>query len=768
MRNWNNRFYILNKNSRWLNILWSLFCFICFFLSPSSISQGCGVVDRGFRGYSFINPSIVNLEAKFAPYFISFNTIFQDFYLDAAEEQAAGNVNEWHQRYCKRASVTDIDFVVYTATIREMRQLRTAALSSSAQIDYKLSKNSFARYLVRHKCVETIEYLTFAKRCEPHVIRRDPWEAPEQNVKAMMELIKDGRRHFLDVESHYIRLRYAYQLIRLAHYAKKYELALELYDYLMPKIDNDPSIIDYWILGHKAGALMGLKKNVEAAYLYAIIFNECQSKRESAFQSFTIRTNDEWEACLKLCKSDLERANIYVLRANSTYGLPYREMEKIYDLEPKHPQLELLLVRELIKLEKDLLGYDFNPNKAYNKRYYKIPRTNAGAYIIDLQTFVRRVIQENQVNRPELWIIAEAYLELLAGDFYQAQLTFEKAESAVDNPLLAEQLAAMWVVLDVCALTKMDDESEEKVADILESRLYTKYPHFKDLIADKLFKLYNQQGNPGKAFRCKYPLDDLRPNPELPLIEDLLLVTEKPRTTSFENYILSRNDSTIQRALWDMKATSLMSENQFEEAMATYRLMDRATWKEFGTFNPFVEKFDECINCPIPEGAIKITKGEIIERLLDLEYTAKADRNKLDVSFYELGMALYNMSYFGYEWEVTDYFRSGASLMEWRLKDGDNIIPHYRFPLGNRENFDLSRALYYFDNARTFTDSLELGAKATFMAARCEQNEYYIKRAQGAQRTYKYFDLLMENYQETDFFNRIIEECLYFQFYATR
>ena len=86
--------------------------------------------------------------------------------------------------------------------------------------------------------------------------------------------------------THYIRLRYAYQMIRLAHYMKDYEYTLDLYDFFMPKIDDKNSLIYYWIIGHRAGALRALGRNVEASYLYTQIFSKCPNRRQSAFHPF--------------------------------------------------------------------------------------------------------------------------------------------------------------------------------------------------------------------------------------------------------------------------------------------------------------------------------------------------------------------------------------------------------------------------------------------------------------------------------------------------
>jgi hypothetical protein len=97
------------------------------------------------------------------------------------------------------------------------------------------------------------------------------------------------------------------------------------------------------------------------------------------------------------------------------------------------------------------------------------------------------------------------------------------------------------------------------------------------------------------------------------------------------------------------------------------------------------------------------------------------------------------------------------------------VTPHPIFPYGNQENFDCSRARLYFERARLATDSLELAAKATFMAAKCERNEYYVNRWRpDAVQSFENFELLVQNYAGTDFYQQIIDECLYFRAYANR
>ena len=199
--------------------------------------------------------------------------------------------------------------------------------------------------------------------------------------------------------------------------------------------------MNYWILGHKAGALKSLGEIVEAAYLFSLIFDQCPSKRESAFRSFEIRTDEEWDACFLKCQSDRERAALYALRANAKFSIAAEAMEKIYELDPTNENLELLLVKEIREMEKDLLGIEFNDKKKQNKQFHNLPRKKAGSYLVALQTFVLKCIEENKIANPELWQLANGYLEYLAGDLYAAGKTFERLKENITNKLLKEQVA---------------------------------------------------------------------------------------------------------------------------------------------------------------------------------------------------------------------------------------------------------------------------------------------------------------------------------------
>lgn len=754
-----------------LNFLVAFSTLFLAWLHPTPISSDCRARPP-FSAYSFINPAFLNTTFDGTPFFIDFDKLAED-YEKRVNPQVKGNVDEWHERFCGVPRLQDIYAMVYRTPLTDLEQLEVSIRRPSISISYSLRDNTFAKYLHRNKCLETARYLTFAKKCEPFVTVNDAWkDAPQSAQRHMQDLIEDGLRDFGGAKSHYIRLRYAYQLIRLAHYSKQYRRVLELHDELMPQIENDPSIIEDWILGHKAGALLALGERVEAAYLFSRIFENCPSKQESAYRSFSIRNDEEWLACMMRCKDDHERATLYAMRAYNPNSKLVVEMRNIYGLAPDSPYLPQLLIREMKRLEKHLLGVSFNDKRRRNERYYGIPSKDAGEQVLELQHFVSQVLDEGLVGDAALWRLAEGYLAFLAGNHYDARNAFQEADKlAAEGSILKEQVRIFQLAMEISGFQAITDEMENRVAYIRRfDKLYEKYEDFTDFTDDKMYNLYSRNGYVGKAFLFQYSLSQLKPNPQPAILDELIAICNKPNRTNLENQLVAQGDSTFLYQLLDMKATYQMNNYQFEAALETMKQMPRVEWNNFGLYFPFIDRVNDCVHCKgWPDNISPYNKGELLERLLQLESQAQAGIGNAAWNYYQIGLALYNMSYFSYSWKTMDYYRSGASLNPANLRDGDNVIPHPRFPYGNQEQLDCRRARSYFERARHVTDSLNLAAKATFMAAKCERNEYYLNRWQeGARPTYENFNLLLQNYSETPVFQTFIEECRYFRAFALR
>ncbi|MEL7119633.1 MAG: hypothetical protein AAFO07_09335 [Bacteroidota bacterium] len=752
----------------------NVFLLIGFLSIPFSISKGCGpVIDNYFQGYTFLLSSIIDPNAP-----ASFLPRFQSLYNEYNRQEVAqprDNITEWYERYCKLPLKEDIAQIVYKTTATQLRYLRSSASSLTVPIPYALAENTFALHLKLHKCLETIDYLIYAKQCEPHVIPKPAWDNTDKNITAMKQLIQAGLDDFMQIKSHYIKLRYAYQIIRLAHYSKDYRAVLRLHDYMMPKIDNEPSLIDYWIMGHRAGALRALGDNVEASYLYSLIFNNCPSKRESAFQSFYIKTDEEWDECIQMCKTDAERAGLHALRAYESRSRAVEEMEKIYAYNANDPNLEPLIVNEIKELEEDLLGVEFNDKKAINKRRYNRPRPGSEEYIIQLTDFAKRLADEQRVERTQFWRMAQAYLELIKGDYYASNKTFELAEKKLKDPILKEQIAIFRTVLDISQISYIEyldnpDSIENKIANILvDEKIFGRYRYFPDLLQDKLSYLYDKSDNPGKAFIVKYRIDALKPNPQEEIVDSLINIAKEDDISRLERIMVSDDESKpLLNDLIAMKATLQLSNFQVEAALETMKEMsDRADWANYGVFNPFLERFDDCIYCAIPDTLRNYNKGELLEKLISMEYSAKASAETGAQTFYELGMAYYNMSYYGYAWKAMDYFRSGASWSPYRTRDDQFVFNYLDFPFGNREMMDCRKAKENFQRTLLLSSEPELRAKAMFMIAKCDRNEFYTKKSdRSIGRSYEYFDRLHKDHSDTEFYKYIIQECKTLDWYV--
>ncbi|MBK6947515.1 MAG: hypothetical protein IPH16_04985 [Haliscomenobacter sp.] len=278
--------------------------------------------------------------------------------------------------------------------------------------------------------------------------------------------------------------------------------------------------------------------------------------------------------------------------------------------------------------------------------------------------------------------------------------------------------------------------------------------------------LYAKNNRPGKGFLVGHSFQDLKTNPQEDLIDDVLALTEQKEFSRYERDLLRKEDNArLRKELIAMKTTLLFAKGQLAAALEVFRKIDPTEWDDYGLFNPFIERYTECINCNLRDTSSLLNRGQIIEKLLDLEYQAQASREEGARYWYQLGLGYYNMSYFGYAWKAKDYFRSGVSLKRSKSASDPDVVPDIRFPLGNRENFDCSKALEYFELARKLSTDKELSAKAAFMAARCEQNQYFTRRAP---RSYVYFDLLKRNYTDTQFYQFVVQECKYFKAYAAR
>ena len=143
-----------------------------------------------------------------------------------------------------------------------------------------------------------------------------------------------------------------------------------------------------------------------------------------------------------------------------------------------------------------------------------------------------------------------------------------------------------------------------------------------------------------------------------------------------------------------------------------------------------------------------------------VEMKNKALSNKSDAAqnYFLLANGFYNMSYFG----------------NARVFYENSINPFYLYFYYSMDNTkapenDNSLALKYYLLAKDHAVDKEFKAKCTFMAAKCEQNEWFLNKSKDSKddfRSGKYFTILKNEYASTKYYAEIIKECGYFKTFA--
>jgi len=730
-----------------------------------------------FYGYQFLDPTVVAFNSRLTPFYLAFGEVYQSDLEKNANLQRTDNVAEWFERYCEQVQAEDLDRLIYGDYVRELQRLLILLRqqdATSADLPSRLRSNSFAAHLVDYRCVEVIEYLLYAKRIEPYVVRTaNAFESQAKRKTQLEELINEGLDDFKTLKSHYVRLRYAYQIIRMAHYLGEHAYVLELYDYLMPKIEANPSIIYDWIAGHRAGALQALGNYPESAYIFSRIFDRCPSKRESAYNSFRIRTDAEWQATSNLCANDHERAMLHVLRAQNGRAVVIEEMQNIYALEPQNAALAPLLMRELLELEKDLLGLDFNPNQRENKRTVNRPRPNAAKRLLALQAFVNEVVKNSDTANPELWLLARGVIEMLAGDYFYARRTFQELGAQTRNDSMEAQVDILTEVMNVLALNKVNDSVEVYYFDLLDDEDFQlQYPDIRALVNDKLEAVYYRTGRRGKAALMQYGFDALQKNPQRNTVTELEAMTDSLLGNDFDRRLIAyRIGEDAQADIDDLLGTYYLQQGQWETALEVFQRIPTARRDAYGTFYPFEKQFGDRVNFSPSATLPRFNKVDLLERLISLEDDARRSVNDTVATrnYFRIGLAHYNMSYYSYNWRMADYFRSsssGARATRRYLPDG--VFSHVHAPLGNRENFGMDRASYYFKRALTRAPSREAAAEILYYLAKTERNVHYALGRPGGARPFSYFRRLRDEYNDTKYYQLAVEECKTFAWFVGR
>lgn len=761
----------------------------------------------------------------------------------------SANLKEWMNYFNNTSNIDDIKQIIYPAISRydkaeelqayldKLGNIKEYINGKSVDIDEEHSSNTLIAYLKNNNDTEFINYLIEIFKWRLPLIKN--WADDE---KFNSEVKIDDVNMWIDAftmmhsksSSSFYKTRYAYQMVRIARYAKQYSRAISIYDeYLKPIATN--SIIKYWALEHVAGAyhhkgkallgsgwnptedpdsiLSGQNDIAKANYLFAQVYDKCPSRRGSSLLSLKIETDGDWDRVVKLCNNNKEIVNLVAMRATSPKSNLFEEMEAIYDLDPTSVHLEMLMKKEFFNIEHQLLLKNFEYNIFISRDKVSIDKKQIIDIINGLLVFTEKCINNQLITNNEFWMLANGYLNILSGNFKEANTMFNDIKKKNPNSDVVDQIDVFELLTDIITI----DQIGNKIEDDLFIRAKTLDNIYLSELLIKVFgSLYEKQGLSTKAFLCNNShlgnrqttsrfenkdyavFNALVKDYNVELMEKIIEFINKKDKTEFERFLAT---STLnKRVSYEAKP---FTKNDLLPilgtiAMKDYRLDDAIMyWEQMSdksslglTRNPFeVKLLDDVCDCDwcwcrtydkekngyVYTGPEKnYNKLEIAKELKNLIQSINTPSwtTIQPETFYKIGNYYLNSTYFGHSWEMHATSRSGWFSAKYH-KDS------------KRHHLDFKTPMKYYDQCIELSkgNNNELAAECTFMAAKCEQFQY-ISEPDSQETTKgrwgydlvfpnydvygKYFTILKNDFSDTKYYEQAIKECKYFNYFVTK
>lgn len=697
---------------------------------------------------SMFTPQLINQKQSVA-FFRTLETPFYDGYDEdrtiAFNDQ---NNSEWAGFFENKVSKETIGYWLYKASLKQIDSMIFDLKGKPANLTTE-SKNNTLKALPPGKATSFLYYTGFAKRNETFTAPYtdyswDPKPAPVSDV-SMARQIAGGLNFYTKATEPFMKERYAFQLLRLYFFDKQYEKVLQFYQ------ENESSFkagssIQWRALGYKAAALYRRKNYAASNVIYAAIFDRYAPMRKSAYLSFHPLPKQEWEQCLALAASPRDKEVLWQLMG--LYSNDVQAMKEILKLNPSSELADLLLVRA-VNIEESAVESESGEAKKTGKGY----TVNK-----NLVSFLNETSASIHTPNPAVWHLSAAYLNYMQGDYMVAEQQMKRAEKY--NKLSAMNKAQYHLISAYGMLKRTSSVSDRLESGLLPDLkvLFSKETSdLEDFRSSKarswtrhtLAELYLKKGEPEKA-ELIYP--GIKPDQfnTTEAIQKMIAYYEKPNPSDFEKLFFEH--ASLHKADYqELLGIRYAQQDKLEEALVALKAVSS---KETLYGNPFTIHIKDCHDCDHEAvQKTKYTKASFIEKMIEMKGIAQSKPAEAAQNYFLVANGFYNMTYFG----------NARLFYDNRV---DNSIYLYEHGILPEENNDLALK-YYLLALRSSTDK-EFKAKCTFMAAKCEQNAFFMTKTENYVGDFKagiYFASLKKDYSSTNYYKEVIRECGYFKTY---
>ncbi len=749
-----------------------------------------------------------NDQLAFSPFY------YDEYYLYYENEWLADSINkakillEWQDYFGKSIPLKDIDALIYQGEVSLFEGLK------NGQINDALYKgNALVSLLLDKKHSPTLDYLWFAKKCEANAMKNHQgWYSEEQSAKAEynnIALKEEGLKAFKKEKNDFLKMKYAFQVVRIDFYEKNNEEVLQFYDQHIHK-KEEKSVAFTRIVGFKAGAHFRKKEMGKAAYYYAKMFDSHDAYKFEAMVSFEwskegdSRTQEQWmKEVLSYCKNDHEKAVVLVMRGLRVYDdfETLDLMKEAYRSDPNIDGLKVLMNREINKAESRYYDVKFqNTNQVlhtsqstYNEvNFVKVEErmVKYEAYMKGLQSFADQIIANKNISDKAFWHLSKAYLYSLQDQTQLMKKHLDLAHQSGMNPSEQSLYNMIDLLHDFYSVKEIDAKVEAKILPKLKQldRLAEKDQiagrQFGDFMYYLLAGQYFYQGDTIKgvyAMGHAYSWDVKRETywsstyfddvqggilnqMSIPDLKKIQAFRSSKQKSPFENWLVEGAIYTTD-VLKELEGTKLLRVQNFKEAAAVFKDVENLT--EYP--NPFMPQINDYVEVYEKDLLRKYTKYTFSKRMAELKEIIENDPQDAG-AMYGYAVALYNISYYGKMSSMSMYYRSYTDGNGYFLSKNEDL-----FPADIKDYYRVYTAEKYFKKTADATTDPEVKAKALWGAAKCWtkrapssnaygytlEEEYFFNALKNP-----YFKTLHRNLSQTKFLKEVEKTCDYYESYV--
>lgn len=687
------------------------------YLISTTTSLACGWYPFGEdTRFSLVNPSYFD-DGGMSPYYYNFLSFGESY---QSTESNDPNVALWNEHCGGNLDPKSIYEAVYELNKEELESGR--------------SNNAMVKYLQKNDR-EALNYLVFAKSCSDFNVAYSYWERDSKTdyyrTKKILEALKESQK----AQSKMIKKRYRYLAIRLAYYNRDEEQIKGIYTKSFASTPTD--VIDYSALYFYATT--NEYQSAEQNYNMAIVFANAPGKRFAALSQFF--TTVPKEEVLALATTNSEKASVHAMYALRQQGRELQTLKTMYSLDPKHPLLNFLLVREVNKIEDWMLTpryTNFDPSMDPRGSRWEASQALISERLKEDEQYARDLSKwlEGVSNSSAEWKLVEAYLKGMTGNEKTALAILGKVTNlSGDQKMLADRLQLLFRVKSNAnkALSPQDqallmNESQENY-NLFLFTVAREYEFQNRLdVAAGLFSHVNQnedfysagvtwRSGTGKQtlssdffYSWFLYLDAEYAPDELKKVIDFAKATSN---SEFDQWQRTHLVEEIDR-LYDLLGTKYVRKNDMKTAISAFEKVKGSLWEEYPysfylNANPFHADFYSA-HRPSKKDTISYTKLELAKQYQTYWEKAENPSTKNRAYYYFLvANCELNMSHYGNSWMMRRYYWSG-SMTPNHLEDDD-------------EFFRVKRAKALYMKAYDLATTDKQKALCLRMAGRCEKHD---------------------------------------------